>query len=134
MLLGPPRRVHRLADQERRVRAGPRAVLLRASAVDFGDVEVAGLIDGEPMHAPESPGEIAPGAPGVQEVAVQIVLQHLRCATIEGPQVPIGADDEQVDVRRRRAEAPLAEELPVLVEHLRAMVSPIGDPNIPGGR
>src|SRR5438477_4144221 len=81
-LLRSPRRVHGLADEKRRVRARSRAILLRTSAVDLGDVEVARLIDGEPVHAPEPAGEIAPRAPGVQEVAVEIVLQHLRRAAI----------------------------------------------------
>ena len=61
---------NRLADQERRVRAGARPVLLRAAVVDFGDVEVAVLVDAHAVHAPHAAGEITPRAPGILEVAV----------------------------------------------------------------
>ena len=82
------------------------------------------------MHAPHPTGEIAPGSERVQEVAVEIVFQDLRRAAVGGPEVAIARDDEQVDVRRRRTEAPLAQIFPVLVEHLDAMVLPIVDEHL----
>ena len=90
----------RLADQELGVRAGARGELLGAAVIDFGHVEVAFLIDAEAVHAPEAAGEIAPGAPGIQEVPLQVVLQHLGGAAVEGPERAIRADVDQVNIGR----------------------------------
>ena len=87
-----PRRVDGLAYQERRIRARPRAEFLHAAAVDFCCIEVAFLIDAETVDAPESAGEIAADASGVEEVALQIVLEHLRCSAIGRPKHPVGAN------------------------------------------
>ena len=72
-----PGGVDRLADQEGRVDALTRPEFLHAARIHFGDVEIAVLIDRESMHAPETAGEVAPDAPRVQEVSLQIVFQHL---------------------------------------------------------
>ena len=55
------------------------------AAVHFRDVEIAFLIDAEAVDAPEAPGEIAPRSPGIQKMAVQIVLQHFGGAAVECP-------------------------------------------------
>src|SRR5512141_2522567 len=81
-----PGRVNRLADQLRRIRTRLRAKLLHPAAIDFGRIEVAFLIHAEAVYAPEAAREVAPDAPGIQELSVEIVLQHLRCAAIGGPQ------------------------------------------------
>src|SRR5260221_14400711 len=80
-----PRRINRFADQERRVSPRPRPEFLYTAAVYFGDIEIAFLIDAEAMHAPECASSVAPDAPRIQEVSLQIVLQHLRGAAIGGP-------------------------------------------------
>src|SRR5437870_997235 len=123
----------RLADEERRVRAGARLELLRAALIDFGHIEVALLIDAEVVHAPEPSGEVAPRAPRVQEVAVEVVLDHLACTAIERPQIAV-EEVHQVDIGRTFAELPLVEELPVLVEHLHAVVPAIVDEDAQRGR
>src|SRR2546430_10102794 len=93
-----PRRVNRLAHKHRWIGPLPGAELLHAAAVDFGDIEVSFLIDAEAMHAPEATGEVAPYAPRVQEVPVEIIFQHLGSSAIEGPQCPVGADIKKVNV------------------------------------
>src|SRR5262245_29450153 len=125
-----PGAINGLAHEKRGIRASAWLVLLRAAGVDFRRVEVPFLIDAEAVHAPHAAGEIAPRAPRVEEVAVEIVFEHLRRPAIGGPQIPIGCDDEQVDIRRRRTEAPLPKILPVLVEDLHAMVLPIVDEHL----
>src|SRR6266849_2604532 len=87
-----PLRVEWFANQKSRVRAGARAELLCATTINFRDVKIAFLIDAHAMDAPEASGEIAPCSPRVKEVAVEIVLEHLRRSTIEGPQHPVGAN------------------------------------------
>ena len=55
-----PRRVHGLADQERRIRALTRPEFLHPSAVDLRNVEVPLLIDAEAVDAPEAARKISP--------------------------------------------------------------------------
>src|SRR5204862_784274 len=90
----------RLADQERRVSARSRPVLLRAAVVDFRDVKVACLVDAHAVHAPHAAVEITPGTPRIQEVAVEVVLEDLVRAAVGSPEKSIAVDDEHVDVRR----------------------------------
>src|SRR2546421_3897962 len=75
------------------------------------------------MHAPESSGEITPRAPGVHEVAVQIVLDHLRRAAVEGPKISGPIHIYKVDVGGRLAHAPCVEIFAVLVKDLDAAVA-----------
>src|SRR6185503_7334083 len=105
-----------LADHHRRVRALARHQLLRAAGIDRRRVEVPVRISAEAMDAPERAREVPPGSERIHEFAVQVVLQHLAGAAIERPEVAVGENVEQVDVGRGRAEAPLVEELAVLVE------------------
>src|SRR5262249_39940542 len=101
------------------------AELLHAAAVDFGDVKIALLVNAEAMHAPEAACEVAPYAPGIEEVAFEVVLKHLGRAAIECPQRAIGADVDQVNIGRLFAWAPLVEILSVFVEHLNTMIGAI---------
>src|SRR6266481_5992149 len=94
-----PCRADRLADQEGRIGAGARSILLHPAVVDLGDVEVA----------------------------VEIVLEDLVRTAISGPQRAVAHDVEQMDIRRLVAESPLGQKLPILVEHLRAVVAAIVD-------
>src|SRR6266567_9375152 len=112
-----------LAHQEVRVHALTRREFLHAAGIHFGNVEIPFLIDGESVHAPEAAGEIPACAPGIEEVPFQIIFQHLRGAAIISPQSAIGADIEQVNVGRFFAEAPIVEELAVLIEYLHAMIA-----------
>src|SRR5438105_6017961 len=106
----------RLPEQERGIRARARLVLLCAAVVHFGHVEVAVLIDAHAVHAPHAAGEIAPRAPRILEVSVEVVFQDPVGAAIGGPEEAVGGDDEHVDVGRVGPKAPLAQEFAVLVE------------------
>src|SRR5579864_2052639 len=71
-----PRRVHRLADHERRIRARSRSELLGTTGVHFGYIEISLLIHAESVYSPETAGEISPRAPRIQEMPIEIVLEH----------------------------------------------------------
>src|ERR1051326_5457630 len=92
-----PGNPERLAYEVCLVRARTRLELLDAALVDFRDVEVPVHVGAEVVHAPEAAGEITPHAPRVEEVAVEVVLQHLVRAAIGRPQVAV-EDVNQVDV------------------------------------
>lgn len=77
------------ANEHGRIRAFSRSELLRASVIDLGGVQISFLVDVHAVHSPETAREIAEGAPGVEEVSVQVVFDHLVCAAIEKPKVPI---------------------------------------------
>src|SRR5215472_10793355 len=81
-----PRRIHRLAHQLLRIRPRLRPEFLYPPAVDFRDIEIAFLIDAEAVYAPEAAGEVAPDAPRVEKVPLEIVLQHFRCAAVGSPE------------------------------------------------
>src|ERR1035438_9332281 len=102
-----PGRVHRFADQERRLRTGPGPEFLHAPAVHFGDVEVTFLIHTEAVDTPEAAREIAPDAPGIEEVAVEVVLEHLRRSAIERPQGAVRPDVDEMNVGGFLAHAPV---------------------------
>src|ERR1700688_3773002 len=72
-----PRRVNRLADHICCIRSRTRSELLHAAVIHFGDVEIPVLVDAESVHSPEAARKISPGSPGVHEVSLEIVLQHL---------------------------------------------------------
>src|SRR5437762_2511162 len=116
----------RLAEQVVRIDALTRMELLRAALVDLGDVEVAFRVRAEVVHAPEAAREVAPRAPRIEEVAVEIVLEHLARAAIECPDGAVNVVD-QMHVGRSLAERPLVEELSVLVEHLDTVVAAVVD-------
>jgi hypothetical protein len=42
------------------------------------------------MQAPESARKVTEGAPRVQKIAFQIILDHFVCTAIEEPEVPVG--------------------------------------------
>ena len=85
------------------------------------------------MHAPHAAGILAPAAPGVQKVPIQVVAKDLVRALISRPQLPVARDDEAVDIHRRpRAEGPLVQVGAVLVEDLHAAVRAVVDIHPPG--
>src|SRR5438105_4910754 len=72
-----PGRVDGLADQHSRIGARPRTELLEPSGIHFSDVEVPFLVRTHAVDAPERAWKIGDGSPRVDEMAVEIVLQHL---------------------------------------------------------
>src|SRR5207244_3278775 len=84
-------------------------------------------VDAQAVDAPHTAREIAPRAPRVLEVPLAVPLHHLGGAAIGAPDVARAVHDDQVEVRRRLADAPHADELAVLVEHLDAAVVAIVD-------
>src|ERR1700674_4173203 len=66
----------RLTYQKRRIGAGPGPELLDAAAVPLGHVQIAFRIHIDAVDAPEPSGKIAPRAPRILEMALQVVLQH----------------------------------------------------------
>src|SRR5260370_17010966 len=78
----------------------------------------------ELVNSPKGAGERSVGAPGVQQLSVQVVLQKLVGHAINDPQMMIGRHH---NVERRTDMIPFAEILPVLVENLDAAVRPIRD-------
>jgi hypothetical protein len=69
-----PGRPDGLADHQRRVRIGRRTEFLRAPGVDFGEIQIAFLIDAHPVHVPEGPRPLAAAAPGIEIAAVYVVF------------------------------------------------------------
>src|SRR5215472_18171210 len=104
----------RLPDQVLWVRTRPGPKLLDPSAVHLGNVEIAVLVDANSVHAPHPAGEVAPRAPGIQEMSVQVVLQNLRRSAIHCPQVAVGRNIDEVNIRRVLSEAPFVEILAIL--------------------
>src|SRR5262249_19746102 len=72
-----PCRVYRLAHEPSGIRALLWPVFLNAAVIDFGNVKVSFLVHAESMNTPETAGEITPHAPGIKELSIEIVLQHL---------------------------------------------------------
>ena len=69
---------------------------MHAAAGNFSDVEIAFLVHARAMHVEQSSGIIAQGAPGIEKVAVGVVLHHLRGRVFECPHLPVGADVQAV--------------------------------------
>src|SRR5262245_57397591 len=72
-----PCRVHRLTHEKRRIHTLPRPELLHTPAIHFRHVKVSFLIHAEAVHTPEAARELTPHTPRVEEVSVEIILQHL---------------------------------------------------------
>src|SRR5206468_7943404 len=126
-----PSRVDGLADQIRRIGSRAWTELLEASGVHFSDVEVAFLVRAHAVHTPERAGEIANSSPRVQQAAVEIVLQHLVGIAIEGHQLPVRADLDEMEARRTDRDLPLGKIFAVLIEDLDAVVLAIVDKHAP---
>ena len=88
------------------------------------------LIDAEAVYAPEAAGEVAPGAPGIEQVALQVVLEHLGSAAVEGPESAVRADVDQVDVGGVIADLPFIKIFAVFVEDLNAVVAAVVDEDV----
>jgi hypothetical protein len=117
-----PGRVHRLPDDEVGIRTRLWTELLHAARIHFGYVEVALLIDGDAMHAPQAPGEITHAALGIQQVALQVVLEHLVGGAVKGPDGVARADVEQVQARRIGVDFRFVQIFAVVIENLNAVV------------
>src|SRR5207247_7146247 len=109
----------------RRICACAWPKLLGSAVIDFSDVNVSFRVHAHAVYAPESSREIAPGAPGVHEVALQIVFDHLRSSAVERPQEARTIHEDQMDVRGRLADTPLVQIFAVLIKHLNAAVAAI---------
>ena len=86
------------------------------------------------MHAGETAGKVTVSAPGVEEVAVQVVLEDLVAAAVRGPKVAVVRDDEHVDVGGPLAHAPLVQVFAVFVEDLDSAVAAVVDEDPVGRR
>ena len=84
------------------------------------------------MDAPLRPGEVTHDAPGIEQVAFQVVAENLGGGPVRRPQDVVRADVEQVDVGGLGAEAPLVQVFTVLGENLHAIVRTIVDKYPPG--
>ena len=102
-----PRRVNRLANHECGICPGSWSEFLRATAIDFGNIEIALLVDAESVHPPKPARKIPPGSPRIKEMSFEIILQHLRSSAIERPKCAVGPNVKQMDIRRLRARTPL---------------------------
>src|SRR6266850_145177 len=69
-----PCRVYRLAHEPSGIRALLWPVFLNAPVIDFRNVKVSFLVHAETMNAPESSWKVAPHAPGIKELSIEIVL------------------------------------------------------------
>src|SRR5262249_51212736 len=118
-------RVCRLTHEIRGIRCLSRSKLLHAPAIHFRNVEVSFLVHTETVHAPEAAGKVAPDAPRIEEVAVEIVLQHLGSSAIEGPQRAISTDIDKVNIRRLLTGTPFVQVFAVFIEYLYAMICSI---------
>src|SRR5580700_2830123 len=92
-----PCRINGLRDEKCRVSAGLRTELLHTSRVNFRDVQVSILIDAQAMHTPQTAWERAHTAPGVQQVTLQVPLDHLVRGAVKGPDRFAGPYVQQVE-------------------------------------
>ena len=74
------------------------------------------------MHAPQAAGEHAHAAPGVQQMPLQVPLDHLVGGAVEGPNGVAGSDVQQMQAGWIGVDLPFVQILAVFVEHLNAMV------------
>src|SRR5207247_10763846 len=72
--------------------------------------------------------------PGVEEVSIEVVLEHLGAAAVGGPQRAGRADVDEVNVDRLPAGTPFVKIFAVFVEDLNAMIGAIVHENAPGLR
>src|SRR5262249_25596136 len=99
--------IDRLADQRRRICARARLELLEAAGIHFSNVEVSFLVRAHAVNPPECSWKIGHGPPRVQEMAVEIVFEHLVGVAIEGHQSAIRSDLHEVQARGTYADFPL---------------------------
>src|SRR3984885_9062461 len=71
-----PSGIDRLGHQKLRIGARLRMELLHSPGVHFGDVQISFLIHAHAVHAPQSSSEVTHAAPGVEQVSLQIPLDH----------------------------------------------------------
>src|SRR5882672_10127671 len=116
-----PGRIDRLGKQKCGIGSRSRRELLYASCVHFREVQIALLVDAQPMYAP-----------GVKQMALQIVLDHFVGGAIKGPEGVSGSDVEQVKTGRRSVNLPFVEILAVFIEDLDAVIVPIVHENVAG--
>src|SRR6267378_3077895 len=125
-----PGRIDRLGKQKCGIGSRSRRELLYASCVYFREVQIALLVDAQPMYTPEVARIGTHAAPGVQQVALQVVLDHFVGGAIKGPEGASGSDVEQVKTRRRSVNLPFVAILAVFIEDLDAVIVPIVHENV----
>src|SRR3981189_1320038 len=69
-----PGRIDRLGKQKCGIGSRSRRELLYASCVHFREVQIALLVDAQPMYTPEVARTRTHAAPGIQQMALQVVL------------------------------------------------------------
>src|SRR5260370_13698634 len=93
-----PRHSHLLAHQMRRVSPRPWMKLLWTAVKYFGRIQVSLLIDRKLVHAPHLSRQRPKGAPLIQHLAAQIILQDLKCAIpVTHPQVSVFREKQSID-------------------------------------
>src|SRR5882762_9118428 len=127
-----PGRIDRLGKQKCGIGSRSRRELLYASCVHFREVQIALLVDAQPMYTPEVAGTGTHAAPGVKQMALQVVLDHFVGGAIKGPEGVSGSDVEQVKTGRRSVNLPFVEILAVFIEDLDAVIVPIVHENVAG--
>src|SRR5712675_211343 len=96
--------------------------LLWTAVKYFSRVQVSLLIDRKLVHAPHLSRQRPKGAPLIQHLAVQIILQNLECAMpVRHPQVPVFREKQMID-GRIGTERPHVQELAALVENLNSVI------------
>src|SRR5215471_10067878 len=128
----PPGRIDRLADECGGIGARPRLEFLETPGIDLCDVKIAFLIRGHAMHAPERSREIADRAPAIYQVAFEIVFQHLVRVAIEHDGRAVIADLDKVHARWIDVELPLRKIFAVLVKNLDAVIVAVIHEHAPG--
>src|SRR5262245_21376230 len=78
------------------------------------------------MRSPHTTGEGAEGAPRIEQLSVQIVLQEFVRHPVRNPQEVVA---RQVQVKGRPDAGPLVEEFPVQIEDLDYGVCSVGQVN-----
>src|SRR5271165_240838 len=127
VLLGPGH-ANRLADQQGWIRSLSWHEFLWASAPHFRRVQVALLIHAELVRSPQSAGLGRHGAPGIEQLPVQVVLVKFEVAvSVRHPQVLVGGHEDMIRRGGSVAQVPLVEEFSILIEDLNAPVAAVVD-------
>src|SRR5579872_143403 len=145
---GPPRRlrgpwaakfalifpggVDGLGYYKRRIRSCLRSEFLYAPVIHLGQVEVSVLVNAQAMNAPESARKIAHRSPRVEQVSLQVPLDHLVGGAVKGPDGIARSDVQEMQTRWIGVDFPFAEVFAVLVEDLDTVIVAVVHENLAG--
>src|ERR1700692_4582959 len=129
-----PGRIYGLRNEKSGVSSRLRTELLYPPRVDFCHVQIIFLIHAHPMHAPEPAGEITHAAPGVEQMPLQVPLDHFVGSAVISPNGFAGPDIKQVKAGWIGADLPFVKILAVFVKYLNAAVVPVVYENMMSGR